>query len=198
MRQPRILIFSGSVRAGSYNSKLAALVGKHLALADADVTRISLKDYPMPIYDADLETQDGVPQNARKLKRLMQESDGVFIACPEYNAGITPLLKNTIDWVSRIKDPGEEPMAAFRSPLFALGAASPGAFGGMRGLIGVRTILEVGLGANVLPQMIVVARAAQGFDSKGDLTDDRAAGQLDTLVRSLLRQTRFQMSQRSL
>lgn len=197
MRQPRILTFSGSARAGSHNAKLAALVGKHLALADAEVTRISLKDYPMPIYDGDLETQEGVPQNARKLKRLMQESDGIFIACPEYNAGVTPLLKNTIDWVSRLKDPGEEPMAAFRSPVFGIGAASPGAFGGMRGLIGMRTILEVGLGAMVLPQMVVVARAAQGFDAKGDLTDDRAAGQLETLVKSLLRQTRFQMSQRS-
>jgi len=194
MRQPRILIFSGSVRAGSYNSKLAALVGKHLALADAEVTRISLKDYPMPIYDGDLEQQEGVPQNARKLQRLMQHNDGIFIACPEYNAGVTPLLKNTIDWVSRVKDPGEEPMAAFRKPVFAIGAASPGAFGGMRGLIGMRTILEVGLGATVLPQMTVVARAAQGFDGKGDLTDERAAGQLETQVRSLLRQTRFQMS----
>lgn len=194
MRQPRILIFSGSVRAGSYNSKLAALVGKHLALADAEVTCISLKDYPMPIYDGDLETYEGAPQNAHKLKRLLQENDGVFIACPEYNAGITPLLKNIIDWVSRLKDPGEEPLAAFRSRVFALGAASPGGFGGMRGLIGMRTILEVGLGAMVLPEMVSVPRAAQGFDVKGDLSDDRVARQLETVVKSMLRQTRFQMS----
>lgn len=194
MRQPRILIFSGSVRAGSYNTKLAALVGKHLALADAEVTRISLQDYPLPIFDGDLEANNGVPQNAHKLKRQLQESDGVFIACPEYNAGITPLLKNAIDWVSRLSDPGEEPMTAFKNRVFALGAASTGGFGGMRGLIQMRTILEVGVGAMVLPQMITIARAAQGFDGKGDLTDDRAAQQLQGLVGVLLRQTRFQMS----
>lgn len=194
MRQPRILIFSGSVRAGSYNTKLAALVGKHLALGDADVTVISLKDYPLPIFDADLETNSGVPENAHKLKRLMQENDGVFIACPEYNAGVTPLLKNTIDWVSRLRDPGEEAKPAFKNRVFAIGAAATGDFGGMRGLIQIRATLEVGLGALVLPQMVIVTKAAQGFDAKGDLTDNRSALQLEALVKELLRQTRFQMS----
>ena len=194
MRQPRILIFSGSARAGSYNAKLAALVGKHLALADAEVTHISLKDYSLPIFDADLETNSGIPQNAQKLKRLMQESDGVFIACPEYNAGVTPLLKNAIDWVSRLNDPGQAPMTAFKNRVFAIGAASTGGFGGMRGLMQMRTIFEVGLGAMVLPQMVTVVRAAQGFDAKGDLTDDRSARQLEALVKELLRLTRVQMT----
>jgi chromate reductase len=128
MRQPRILLFSGSARAGSHNSKLAALVTKKLALADADVTLVSLKDYPMPLFDADLETRDGVPQNAQKLKRMMQQQDGVFIACPEYNAGITPLLKNTLDWISRVSDPGEPSSPAFKDRVFALGAALSGRF----------------------------------------------------------------------
>lgn len=194
MRQPRILLFSGSARAGSHNSKLAALVSKKLALADADVTLVSLADYPMPLYDGDLEKRDGVPQNAQKLKRMIQQQDGVFIACPEYNAGITPLLKNTLDWISRVSDPGEPSSPAFKDRVFALGAASPGAFGGMRGLIAMRTILEVGLGAWVIPQMVSVSRAAQGFDSQGDLTDERAARQLEALTGALLQHTRYQMT----
>lgn len=191
MQQTRILVLSGSARAGSYNTKLAALVGKYLALGDANVTRISLKDYPLPLYDGDLETNDGVPENVHKLKRLMQEHEGIFIACPEYNAGVTPILKNMVDWVSRLSDPGEESLAAFKNRAFAIGSASPGAFGGMRGLIGMRTILEVGLGAHLLPQMVSVGRAAQAFDSKGDLTDDRAAGQLETLAAALVEYARF-------
>lgn len=191
MRQSRILVLSGSARAGSHNTKLAALVGKYLAIGDANVTRISLNDYPLPLYDGDLETNDGVPENAHKLKRLMQEHEGIFIACPEYNAGVTPLLKNMIDWVSRSSDPGEESLPAFKKRVFAIGSASPGAFGGMRGLIGMRTILEVGLGAHLLPQMVSVVRAAQAFDAKGDLTDDRTARQLEDLAAALVRHARL-------
>ena len=190
MRNPKILVCSGSVRGGSFNGKLAALAAKKLAILDADVTHLSLKDYPLPLYDGDLEETGGVPENAKKLKRLFLAQDGVFLSCPEYNAGITPLLKNTLDWISRVKEPGDP----YRSTVFALGAASPGAFGGMRGLIAMRTILEVGLGAMVLPQMVAVANAANAFDGKDDLTDDRAAGQLDKLVDGLLRATRIEMS----
>jgi chromate reductase, NAD(P)H dehydrogenase (quinone) len=191
MRQPKILVFSGSSRSGSYNSKLAALVGKHLALADAEVTHISLADYPLPLYDGDLEAGRGIPAHAQTLKTLFQKQDGVFIACPEYNAGVTPVLKNMIDWISRPTDPGEGEPTAFRNRVFALGAASTGGYGGIRGLMGMRTILEVGLGAAVLPQMVTVARAAAGFTAKGDLVDDKASGQLETLVQTLNQQTRL-------
>ncbi len=190
MRNPKILVFSGSTRAGSYNGKLAALASKRLAILDADVTHISLKDYPLPIYDGDLEADKGVPENAAKLKRLFEAQDGLFLACPEYNAGITPLMKNTLDWISRVKGPGE----AYKGKVFALGAASPGKFGGMRGLIGTRTILEVGIGATVIPQMVSVSSAASAFDDKGGLTDERTNGQLDKLVEALLRATRLEMT----
>ncbi|MCK7613313.1 NADPH-dependent FMN reductase [Roseibium sediminicola] len=190
MRNPKILVCSGSSRGGSYNGKLASLAAKKLAILDAEVTHLSLKDYALPIYDGDLETNSGVPDNARKLHRHFQGQDGIFLACPEYNAGITPLLKNTLDWISRVKEPGE----AYKNKVFAIGAASPGAFGGMRGLIGMRTILEVGLGAMVLPQMVSVAKAASAFDERGALTDERADGQLDRLVDALLRATRIEMS----
>lgn len=191
MRQFKVLALSGSSRAGSFNTQLAALMTKQLALADAEVTRISLKDYPLPLYDGDLEQEKGAPENALKLKKLFQTQDGIFLACPEYNAGVTPLLKNTLDWISRVKSPVDEPMAAFRRPVFALGAASPGGFGGLRGLIGMRTILEVGLGAMVLPQMIVVSGAGQAFNDKGDLTSERTADQLHAVVQALLDQMRL-------
>lgn len=186
MRQPKILVFSGSIRSGSYNTQLAAAAVKLLALADTEVTRISLKDYPLPLYDGDLEKQSGQPENAKKLKNLFQTHDGIFIACPEYNAGITPLLKNTLDWVSRVSEAGDPPAAGFKKSVFALGAASPGALGGMRGLIGTRTILEVGLGALVLPQMVTVPAAGQAFDKKGDLEAERSAAQLQNVVDELL------------
>lgn len=187
MRAPRILVMSGSTRSGSYNTRLAAVVGKSSALAGAEVVRISLADYPLPIYDGDLELNRGVPQHAQLLKSLFLEQDGIFIACPEYNAGITPVLKNAIDWISRASVASEPPGAAFKNRVFALGAASPGGFGGMRGLIAMRTIMEVGLGADVLPQMVVVPGAKTGFDTKDELTDERVDGQLQSLVRALVR-----------
>ncbi|MBN8183150.1 NADPH-dependent FMN reductase [Roseibium aggregatum] len=190
MRNPKILVCSGSVRSGSFNGRLTALAAKKLAILDAQVTHLSLKDYPLPIYDGDLEDTNGVPENARKLKRLFLAQDGIFLSCPEYNAGISPLLKNTLDWISRVKEPGDP----YKTKVFALGAASTGAFGGMRGLIGMRTILEVGLGAMVLPQMVAVPKAASAFDDKGELSDERAGGQLDKLVDALLRATRIEMS----
>lgn len=192
MSNPKIMVMSGSSRAGSVNTKLAALVGKKLALADANVTIVSLKDYPLPLYDGDYESASGVPAPAQKLKKLMQAQDGIFIACPEYNAGIAPLLKNTLDWVSRINEPGEPQGIVYKGRVFAIGSASPGAIGGLRGLIGMRTILEVGLGALVLPQMVSVGGAMAAFDEKGDLTDSRLAGMLDAMVAALLKQVRLQ------
>ncbi|MFN4126514.1 NADPH-dependent FMN reductase [Pannonibacter indicus] len=190
MRHPKILVFSGSIRGGSLNTRLAGLAAKRLALADAEVTRISLADYQMPLYDGDLEQEKGPPEAARKLKRLMQEQHGIFIACPEYNAGITPLLKNTLDWISRVGDPGDVPGAAFKNRVFCLGAASPSALGGIRGLMGTRTVLEVGLGALVLPEMSMVPDAGSAFDPQGNLVNEKASRALDAAVQRLIRETR--------
>lgn len=193
MRPVRILVFSGSTRSGSLNGKLAGEVVRELALADAEVTRISLSDFPLPLYDGDLEKDKGVPEPAHKLKKLFQSHNGVFMACPEYNAGVTPVLKNAVDWISRLADPGEPPAAAFKqNRVFALGSASPGAFGGVRGLIAMRTSLEMGLGAMVIPQMTIVAQADKAFDAKGHLSDERPAGALKAMVQALIRQVQFQ------
>src|ERR1700675_31887 len=118
---PKILVIPGSLRAQSYNGRLAALATKELTLADADVTRISLLDYPLPIYDADLAEKSGPPQNALRLKQMMSAHQGVFIASPEYNASITPLVKNTIDWISVVREAGKPALAAFAIRVFALG-----------------------------------------------------------------------------
>ena len=123
MANPRILVFAGSIRTGSFNARLAAIAAKEIALAGAEVTRISLADYPMPIYDGDLEAASGPPENASKLKRMIMAHPGVFIASPEYNASVTPLLKNTLDWISRVREGKEPPLAAYKNRVFALGGA---------------------------------------------------------------------------
>jgi len=182
----KILVFPGSLRTGSYNARLAALATKELTLAEAEVTRISLADYPLPLYDADLESRGGVPPNAVQLKRMMAAHHGVFIATPEHNASVPPLVKNTIDWISRVRERGETPLAVFRHRAFALGAASPGAFGGMRSLLALRQVLEIGCGALVIPEQIAVPRAGEAFDDMDNLKDEQLAATLKATARALV------------
>ena len=185
MPVPKILVFAGSIRTGSHNARLAALAAKELALAGADVTRISLEDYPLPIYDGDDEAKSGVPANARNLKRMMAAHPGVFIASPEYNASITPLLKNTIDWISRVRERGEPPLAVFKNRVFALGGASDCPYGALRSLMALRQVLELGCGALVMPEQITVFRAGEAFDEMDNLKEERAAASLKRVVQRL-------------
>jgi NAD(P)H-dependent FMN reductase len=166
--------------------RLAALATKELMLADADVTRISLADYPLPIYDADLAAKSGPPLNALKLKQIVSAHRGVFIASPEYNASITPLLKNTIDWISTVRERGDPPLAAYQNRAFALGGASPGRSGGMQSLLALRQVLAVGCRALVIPEQVTVPNAADAFDEMDGLRDARAADQLKLVVRRLI------------
>jgi NAD(P)H-dependent FMN reductase len=186
MASPKILVIPGSLRAKSHNVRLAALATKELMLADADVTRISLADYPLPIYDADLAAKSGPPFNALKLKQLVSAQRGVFIASPEYNASFTPLLKNAIDWISVVRERGEPQLAAYQNRAFALGACSPGRSGGMQSLIALRQVLAVGCRALVIPQQVTVPYAADAFDEEDELKDPRTAEQLKVVVRQLL------------
>ena len=130
MPTPKILVLPGSTRAGSHNARLAALAAKELTLLDADVTRISLVDYDLPLYEAELEAKGGAPFNAIKLKQMIMAHQGVFIASPEYSASVTPLLKNAIDWVSRVRERGDPTYAAFKGRVFAIASASPDRAGG--------------------------------------------------------------------
>ena len=186
MAVPKILVIPGSLRAKSYNVRLAALASKELTLADADVTRISLVDYPLPIYDADTAEKSGPPHNAFKLKQLMSAHQGVFIASPEYNASLTPLIKNTIDWISAVRERGEPPLAAYQHRVFALGGASSGHSGAIHSLLALRQVLAVGCRALVLAEQVTVPNAEHAFDDMDQLTDARAADQLKILVRKLV------------
>lgn len=190
MRRPKILVFAGSIRTASFNARLAALAVKELAGLNADVTRISLVDFPLPIFHGDLEAEQGAPVNAVKLKRMFGIHHGVFIASPEYNASITPLLKNTLDWISRVREPPEPPLAAYRQRVFAIGAASNGTYGGYRSLMALRHVLELGCGALVLPEQIAVNEAAIAFDDMDNLREVRHAGQLRSVLGQLVKSAR--------
>ncbi len=186
----KLLFIAGSSREGSLNKKLARLAAEIATANGLHATFADLGDYPMPLYDGDLEASDGPPENARKLKALMMVHTGVFIASPEYNASITPLLKNTLDWVSRVKVEGEAPLEVFKSRVFALGSASPGALGGMRSLITTRQVLELGLGALVLPDQVSIAKASDAFEENGHLKDKALQVMLKTVVEKLARAAR--------
>lgn len=175
MNNPKILCLSGSTRGGSFNTRLAALAKKELALVNVAVTQISLADYPMPLFNQDDEAASGPPQSAEKLYDLFCAHHGIFIACPEYNASISPLLKNTVDWVSRVKRPDRPAYAAYRNRVFALGAASPGGFGGYRGLLAARHVIEIGLGAHVLAEQVSIPRCTEAISENGDITNDALA-----------------------
>lgn len=183
MAAPRILVFGGSIRTGSWSAKLAALAAKELVLLDAEVSQISLADFPLPIYDGDLEAEKGVPEPAKKLRAMMNAHRGIYIATPEYNASIPPLLKNSIDWVSRPGAGGEDP---FRRCVFALGATSNGRFGGYRALMALRTVLELGLQALVVPQQVALSHVGQAFDESGNLKDEMVAKLLKTSLTRLI------------
>ena len=181
----RLLFVAGSARAGSFNKRLARL-GADIAHANGiKSTFADLGDYPLPLYDGDFDAANGAPDNAKKLLALMQVHPGIFIMSPEYNASISPLLKNAIDWVSRIRDDGGAGLEVYKTRVFALGAASPGGTGGMRGLVAVRNVLEMGLGALVLPDQVLVPRATNAFDDHGHLADKEAQERFKSLIAKL-------------
>src|SRR5215831_12688321 len=165
MMTPRILAFAGCLRGESFNKKLVPIAAKGARDAGAEVMLIDLKDFPLPLFDQDLEAEQGMPENGKKLKQLFIDHDGLLIASPEYNSSITAVLKNAIDWVSRPAR-GEPSLVAFRGKVATLMSASPGALGGLRGLVHVRSILG-NIGVIVLPDQIAVARATRRFGRPG-------------------------------
>jgi len=191
MPNPKILVLPGSTRAGSHNVRLAALAVKELTLLDAEVTRISLADYELPIYEAEIEAKGGPPHNAVKLKQMISAHHGVFIACPEYSASVTPLLKNAIDWVSRVRERGDPTYAAFKGRIFAIASASPGRAGGLRALMALRQILELGCGALVIPEQVAIAQADNAFDEMDNIVDTATANLLRAEFARLVEMARF-------
>src|ERR1700760_3851382 len=137
----KILVIPGSLRSGSLNAKLAAVAAHELVQMGAEVTRISLADFLLPIYDGDLQVKSGVPKNAVNLKRMIGAHDGVLIVTPEYNSSVPALVKNTIDWVTRVQDLHETRGQVFRERAFAIASASGGRLGGRRAPVALRVVL---------------------------------------------------------
>ncbi|HEY0910633.1 MAG TPA: NAD(P)H-dependent oxidoreductase [Bradyrhizobium sp.] len=181
----KILVIPGSLRTGSLNAKLAATIAAELALAGAEVTRISLSDFPLPIYDGDLQAKSGVPKHAINLKRLMATHHGVLIVTPEYNSSVPALLKNAIDWVSRVQELHETRGQVFRERAFAIAAASGGRLGGTRALAALRLILSA-CQAPVIPNQLALSFAAEAYDDVDRLKHPADVEALRALVRQLI------------
>jgi chromate reductase len=181
----KILVIPGSLRTGSLNARLAAAAAYEFAQADAEVTRISLGDFPLPIYDGDLQTKSGVPKNAINLKRMIGAHHGVLIVTPEYNSSVPPLIKNTIDWVTRVQDASEARGQVFRETPFAIAAASGGGLGGTRALAALRLILSA-CHATVIPNQLALSFADQAYDDMDRLKHPADIQALSALVRQLI------------
>jgi chromate reductase len=178
---PDILVFSGSARAGSLNGKLADLAVAELSRLDARVKRVSLRDFPLPVYDGDIEKQAGVPEAAKAFRAELEAHHGLFIACPEYNSGYAPLLKNALDWASRGLT---RPLLAGK--VVAIGACSPSWRGGWRGLIQIQAALTIGFGALVVPEMVPVPHADKAFAADGAFLEAAPAKMLKASAERLV------------
>lgn len=167
--KPKILAFAGSLRRDSFNKKLVQIAANGARAAGAEVTVVDLRDFPMPLFDQDLEEAEGLPANVKRFKALMKAHQGLLIASPEYNSSITAVLKNTLDWASRA-EPGEAPLACFNGKVAGLMAASPGALGGLRGLVTLRSILG-NIQVIVVPEQVAVSKAHETLLADGKLAD---------------------------
>jgi NAD(P)H-dependent FMN reductase len=182
---PKILAFGGSLRAESFNTRLVKLAAAAARMAGADVTTIELRDFPLPVFDQDLEARQGLPASARQLKELFAANDGLLIASPEYNSSVTAALKNAIDWVSRQATLEEPSLSSFARKTAAIMSASPGALGGLRGLVHLRAILG-NIQVLVIPDQIAIPAAAEAFADDGTLKDRRKQATVEAIAAKLV------------
>jgi chromate reductase, NAD(P)H dehydrogenase (quinone) len=181
--RPKILAFAGALRKDSTNKKAVKVAVEGAKKAGAEVTFIDLKDFSVPLYDGDLEAESGLPENVVKLQELMLEHDGFLIASPEYNSGISGVLKNYIDWTSRPN--GEHKAGAcYGGKVVVIMSASPGGLGGLRGLFDLRKVLST-MGVIVLPQEFAVSKAHEAFDENGNAKDEFVRNNLEGLGKTL-------------
>ncbi len=185
MAAPKILIIPGSLRTGSRNAKLAAAAAEAFVQAGVDVTRISLGDFALPIYDGDLQAKSGVPKNAINIKRMIAAHQGVLLVTTEYNSSVPALVKNSIDWVSRVQDPSESRGQVFRERAFAIASASEGRLGGTRALAALRLILSA-CHATVIPNQLALSFADDAYDDTDRLKHASDIEALQALVRQLI------------
>lgn len=184
MTSPKIIVVPGSSREGSHNRRLAATIARQLNKLGAEAEAINLADFPLPLYNGDLEEESGPPDNAIKLAKLIDAFAGVVLVNPEYNGSFTPLMKNTLDWLSR--DVG---VKVFKNRVFGLTACSPGAFGGMRVLAHARDNL-VAVGADMITPQLAVGNAATAFDEDGNLSNERSAALLQSFCETLIQRAK--------
>ncbi|MCM0590740.1 MAG: NAD(P)H-dependent oxidoreductase [Gloeotrichia echinulata CP02] len=181
--KPKILAFAGSTRIDSYNKKLVKIAAAGAQAAEVEVTYLDLRDLPLPLFDEDLEAQEGLPANARTFKDLLISHQGLLIASPEYNSSLTAVLKNAIDWASR-PSANEAPLAAFTDKVAAIMSASPGPLGGLRGLSPLRSILG-NIGVLVLPNQVAVPKAYEAFNADGSLKAPQQQESVEKLGKNL-------------
>ena len=182
----KILLISGSARKESLNAKLVAAAAIIAAAQGVEIDLVAPADLRLPLYDGDLEVAEGLPAAVVALKARFVAADAVLFACPEYNSSIAPLLKNLIDWVSRAGSDSEAPLAAYKGKVAGLVSASPGALGGMRGLVTVRSILG-NIGVLVVPTQFALGKAHEAFDTEGNLSNDSAKKSLGAVVNEVIR-----------
>lgn len=168
---PHLLAFAGSLREGSFNRRLIPVLAEGARAAGAQVTLIELRDYPLPVYDGDIEAA-GMPPQMRQLQQLMREHDGLLISTPEYNGSMPALVKNILDWISRPMEDGRMGTALFQDKVAGIVSASPGALGGLRSLLVLRDALAK-LGLVVVPQQVAVGQVADKLVATGQLKDDK-------------------------
>jgi len=173
-----VLTLSGSIRKGSQNRKLQQHVGRQLAAAGAAVTEIDLGDFEMPIFNEDLEAEH-VPEAAGRLAELWRSHDAVFIATPEYNGGLPPLLVNVMAWLSRQKP------NPFRHPVIGIGGVSSGKYGTIWALSHLRDSLSK-VGGLVVPGLLGIGPDELAFDDKGDLVEPAIVRKVEQLVHDLI------------
>lgn len=180
MANPRLISFSGSTRTGSFNRTVVTAATEAAREAGADIEQIDLSDYPLPVYNGDLEEREGIPGNALALKKKFIAADGFVISTPEYNSGYSPLLKNTIDWCSRSETDDEEPLVAYQGKSVLLLSASPGPLGGLRGLFAIRSVFQ-NIGVSVYPDMLSVRSAHQVIEN-GKISDEKWAEKIQKIT----------------
>jgi NAD(P)H-dependent FMN reductase len=183
MKTPKILVLAGSTRQASTNRLLARDAAEALRNAGLEAVFADLRDYPMPLYDGDLEDASGLPPAAKTLKDLARESDAFVIASPEYNGSYSAVLKNAIDWISR-PEPGERTLEVFSGKPAAILSASPGAGGGRRVLKQLRELLE-GIRMTVVPHQVSIAQSGDAFDVEGRLKRPADIESLNRLTEEL-------------
>jgi chromate reductase, NAD(P)H dehydrogenase (quinone) len=192
---PRILLFAGSIRTGAFSGKVADAAHKELASQGADVTRISLSDYPLPIMDQDLEREKGLPESAMKLARLFAAHDAVLICTPEHNGSMPALLKNTIDWVSRVHRDNGRPLDPYHGKVAGICSSSEGQFAGIRSANHLRAVLSH-IGMELISPQVSVPHGGDAFDEDGDFREERFRKGMTRLCRTLIEHARL-LSSRS-